>query len=176
MIQAHVQKNYIYYRKNIVSFNNKHAKNDLNLGSWNMISETLKTIVEKLNRQGKMDFLEGATEEQIAQFEKEYEIRLPLKFKEWLQYSDGGEFFLPAAVHIYGVAHKPLIDVDCDDRPSDQHIVIGALSTGDPILCEKETEQVAIYNHEAGRIEDNELYADFFLFLESLYDLLGIGG
>ena len=48
-----------------------------------MISEELKTIIDKLNDQGKMAFLEGATEEQIAQFEKEetacqiYRIKLP---------------------------------------------------------------------------------------------------
>ena len=35
-----------------------------------MISEELKTIIDTLNDQGKMAFLEGATEEQIAQFEK----------------------------------------------------------------------------------------------------------
>ena len=58
-----------------------------------MISEELKTIIDTLNDQGKMAFLEGATEEQIAQFEKDHEIILPTKNKEWLQYSDGSEFF-----------------------------------------------------------------------------------
>jgi len=42
-----------------------------------MISEELKTIIDKLNDQGKMAFLEGATEEQMAQFEKDHEIILP---------------------------------------------------------------------------------------------------
>ena len=31
-------------------------------------------------------------------------------------FSDGGEFFLPAGVQMYGVAHKPLINVKEDDR------------------------------------------------------------
>ena len=39
-----------------------------------MISEELKAIIDRLNEQGKMAFLEGATEEQIAQFEKEHEV------------------------------------------------------------------------------------------------------
>jgi len=51
-----------------------------------------------------MDFLPESTEEQIALFEKEHEVTLPLKYKEWLQYSDGGECFLPASVQFYGVA------------------------------------------------------------------------
>ena len=50
-----------------------------------MISDELKAIVDKLNKQGKMIFLEGATEEQITQFEKDHEIELPEKYKEWLK-------------------------------------------------------------------------------------------
>ena len=44
-----------------------------------MISEELKAIIDKLKEQGKMIFLEGATEEQIAQFEKDHEIEFPVK-------------------------------------------------------------------------------------------------
>lgn len=140
-----------------------------------MISDELKTIVEQLKEKGDMDFLEGATEEQIASFEKEHEITFPTKYKEWLQFSDGGECFLPAGVQFYGVTHKPLIDVDEDDRPSDNYIVIGALASGDPIVFEKEKEEISIYNHEEDRIEDDEIYTDFFAFLNDLYSLLGIG-
>lgn len=141
-----------------------------------MSSNELKSIVDQINEQGKMNFPEGATEEQIAEFEKENEVMLPLKFKEWLLFTDGGECFLPAGIQIYGVVHKPLIDVDDNDRPDDNYIVIGALASGDPILCEKSGEQISIYNHEAGRIESDETYSDFFSFLKDLYELLGIGG
>lgn len=141
-----------------------------------MISDELKNIVDQLNKQGKMCFLDGASEEQIALFEKESKIKLPLKFKEWLLFTDGGECFLPAGIQLYGVAHKPLIDVNYDDKPDDKYIVIGALSSGDPILCEKSGEQISIYNHEAGKIESDETYADFYAFLNDLYELLGIGG
>ena len=140
-----------------------------------MISDELKSIVDQLKGQGKMRFLDGATEDQIAQFEKEQDIELPLKFKEWLFHSDGGECFLPAGVQLYGVAHKPLINAGDDDRPDENYIVIGALSTGDPILCTKSGEEISIYNHDAGRIEEDETYEDFFCFLKGLYDLLGIG-
>lgn len=98
-----------------------------------MISEELKAIIDKLKEQGNLIFLEGATEEQITQFEKDHEIELPEKYKEWLQYSDGGELFLPAGVQFYGVAHKPIIDVDENDRPDEKYIVIGALASGDPV-------------------------------------------
>lgn len=141
-----------------------------------MISDELKSIVDQLKRQGKMCFLDGATEDQIAQFEKEQDIKLPLKYKEWLFYSDGGECYLPAGVQLYGVAHKPLIDVGDDDRPDENYIAIGALATGDPILCTKSGEKISIYNHDAGRIEGDETYEDFFCFLKGLYELLGIGG
>lgn len=141
-----------------------------------MISDEMKKIIVQLSEQGRMNFLPGATEEKIAQFEQEHGIKLPLKYKEWLLFSDGGECFLPAGVQFYGVANKPLIDEKDNNRPNDNYIVIGALSTGDPILCEKEGEQISIFNSEGNRIEDDEAYADFLAFLSDLYNLLGIGG
>ena len=140
-----------------------------------MISEELKVIVDKFKEQGKMNFLEATTEEKISEFEKEHSVKLPEKYKEWLLFSDGGEFFLPAGIQLYGVENKPVIDVNNNDRPSDEYVVIGALASGDPILCEKAGEKIAIYNQEAGKIEDDEIYDDFIAFLNDLYDLLGIG-
>lgn len=140
-----------------------------------MISEELKAIIEKLKEQGKTIILEGATEEQITQFEKDHEIELPEKYKEWLRYSDGGELFLPAGVQFYGVAHKPIIDVDENDRPDEKYIAIGALASGDPVLCEKSSEKISIYDHETGSNDDELIYDDFYAFLNDLYDLLGIG-
>ena len=141
-----------------------------------MLSDELKIILDTITKQGKMRFLESATEEQILAFENANDISLPVQYKEWLEYSDGGEFFLPAGVQFYGVAHKPMIDVNDNDRPSEDYIVIGALASGDPILCKKEGEQIAIFNHEAGKIEEDEVYQNFHAFLKDLYALLGIGG
>ena len=140
-----------------------------------MISNELQQIVYKFKEQGKMAFLEAATQEGIDIFEKENGITLPVKYKEWLLFSDGGEFFLPAGIQLYGVEHKPVINVKNNDRPSDNYIVIGTLASGDPILCEKNGEKIAIYNQEGGRIEDDEIYDDFIAFLNDLHDLLGIG-
>lgn len=140
-----------------------------------MISHELQQIVDKFKEQGKMAFLEAATQERIDIFEKENHITLPVKYKEWLLFSDGGEFFLPAGIQLYGVEHKPVINVKSNDRPSDNYIVIGTLASGDPILCEKNGEKIAIYNQEGGRIEGDEIYDDFVAFLNDLHDLLGIG-
>lgn len=140
-----------------------------------MISEELKTIIEDINKQGEMNFLESATEEQISQFEKSNDIVFPKQYVEWLLYSDGGELFLPAGVQFYGVNQKPVIDVNDNDRPDNNFIVIGALSTGDPIVFEKGSERISIYNQEAGRIETDEIYENFFEFLKDLHSLLGIG-
>lgn len=139
-----------------------------------MVSDELKKIVEELKSKGEMNFLEAATEEQISSFEKEHNIVFPEQYRQWLEFSDGGECYLPAGVQFYGVAHKPLIDVDDDDRPDENYIVIGALATGDPIIFRKSKQKIAIYNHEAGRIEDDEIYENFFSFLNDLYNLLGI--
>lgn len=140
-----------------------------------MISNELKKILESITTRGKMYFHEGANKDQIISFENENAINLPVQYKEWLEYSDGGEFFLPAGAQLYGVVHKPVIDVNDSDRPSEDYVVIGALASGDPILCQKEGEQIAIYNHEAGKIEDDEIYQNFYAFLSDLYELLGMG-
>ena len=73
-----------------------------------MISEELKAIVDKFKEQGKMNFFDETTEEKILEFEKEKEITLPSKYKEWMLFSDGGELFLPAGVQLYGIEHSPL--------------------------------------------------------------------
>ena len=140
-----------------------------------MISKELQSIIEPFNKQGKMKYIEAASKEQIASFEEKHKIQLPPQYKKWLMFSDGGELFLPAGIQLYGVAHKPVIDMANDDTPGDGYIVIGALASGDPVLCEKTGERISIYNREASRIEDDETYTDFFSFLSDLYDLLGIG-
>lgn len=136
---------------------------------------TLKEIIDDLNSRGKMVFFEGASEEQISDFECNNKVRLPEKYKEWLRFSDGGECFLPAGVQFYGVAHNPQIDVDENDRPNEDYVVIGALASGDPVLCEKSNEKISIFDHESGNIDDELIYDDFYAFLNDLYDLLGIG-
>ena len=141
-----------------------------------MAADEIRLIAEKLKKQGTMRFKEGAAESRIAEFEEAHGVRLPAGYKEWLRYSDGGEFFLPAGVQFYGVAHKPLIDVEDDCRPDDSYIVIGAMSFGDPVLCEKATERISIFNHEAGRIESDETYPDFLAFLKDLPEMLGAEG
>ena len=141
-----------------------------------MVSDELINIIARIKEQGKMRFLEGATKEQISAFEKVNGIILPVQYSEWLEYSDGGEFFLPAGIQFYGIAHKPTIDVNDSDRPNDNYIVIGALASGDPVLCEKSGEKIAIFDNETGSIDDELVYDDFFAPLNDLYDLLGIGG
>lgn len=141
-----------------------------------MISDELKRIFDEFSNQDDMFFLDGATEGQIDEFERKNNIKLPHQYREWLLLSDGGEFFLPAGIQLYGVAHKPAIDVNENDRPSNNYTVIGTLATGDPILIEEESEQIVIYNHETGEIEDDETYPNFVAFLNDLSEMLGIGG
>ena len=131
-------------------------------------------LVSQLNKQGKMHFKEGASFEQIEAFEIKNAITLPLKVKEWLAVTDGCELFLPGGIQLYGVAHPPVIDINEEDKPDDHYIVIGALASGDPVLCEKNSEKISIYNHGAGKIEEDESYSDFESFMLDLTKILGI--
>lgn len=140
-----------------------------------MISTELKRIVDKLQEQGEMRFLLETTNEKISEFEKENNVKLPTKYKEWLMFSDGGELYLPAGIQLYGIEHKPIIDVNDNSRPCEDYIVIGTFATGDPILCNSEGDTISIYNLEIGEIDNELIYQDFIAFLNDLYVLLGIG-
>jgi len=140
-----------------------------------MISDELTKVINVIKDKGKTRFLEAATEEQISRFEKENDIQLPAQYKEWLQCSDGGELYLPAGIQLYGVAHKPLIDLEDNDRPDDNYIVVGALASGEPVLFKKNEEKFYIYDHESQELDDDLTYENFIALLNDLYELLGIG-
>lgn len=139
-----------------------------------MLADGINEVFNRLNNLKNMSFLPGVSEAEIIAFEFGNNCEFPQAFKDWLSVSDGGELYLPAGIQLYGVAHKPLIDVDEDDRPNSDYIVVGTLSNGDPILCEKNSEQISIYNHDAGRIEEDETYPDFVSFLKELPEILGL--
>ena len=141
-----------------------------------MSKKELQDIIIQIKLQGKMDFIPPATAAEIGAFEVENKIHLPIQYRDWLMYSDGGELFLPAGIQLHGVAHKPLIDVNDTDRPDNGYIVICTIASCDPILSENGGERILIYNHEAGKIEEDETYPDFFTFISSLDEILGIGG
>ncbi len=136
----------------------------------------VESIVDELRSSKGLISVEAATTEDIANYENLHGVKLPSCYKEWLLITDGGECYPPAGLQLYGVAHKPLIDVDDEDRPDEDYVVIGALSTGDPIIFKRGEEGVAIYNHESGVIEEDESYEDFFAFLDDLSGILGLEG
>ena len=117
---------------------------------------------------------DGAKPEDIEKFEKENGVILPTQFKEWLMFADGGSLFLPGGPFFRSVSQKPFIDVNEPDRPNDNYVVIGFLSYGDPIMFEKGTQKIMIYDHEAGVIHDDEVYEDFNSFLKDYKNLFGI--
>ena len=139
-----------------------------------MISDDMRALEEKLVPRDDMRFPEEATDEEILAFEKNNNITLPLSFREWLCLHDGGEFYLPGGVQIYGVAHKPLINVAYGDRPDCEYIVIGRMSWGEPVVFKKGEEEIVIFDHESNDRDDDVRYQSFYSFLNGLYDLLGI--
>lgn len=141
-----------------------------------MVNTELTNIVKMIDSKGRMLILPPATGAEIDDFELKNGVRLPVQYKEWLLFSDGGDLFLPAGVQFYGVGHKPLIDLQDPTKPVGDYIVIGALSNGDPILCEQSEDTISIYNVEGGRIEKDETFPDFFNFLSELPLVLGIEG
>lgn len=140
-----------------------------------MDKNQVQEISELLQAQGKMSFPDGASEEDIASFEKSNNVEFPEQYRQWLLFSDGGNLFLPAGLQLYGVKHKPIINLEEKDKPDDSYVVVGRMSWGEPIVFKKGSDEFAIYDHESGEIDDDVRYDSFFDFLKGLYDLLGIG-
>lgn len=121
----------------------------------------------------KVHYIDAATTKQIKDFEEQNKIQLPISYKNWLQFSDGGELYLPGGIQLYGVAHKPIIDISDSNIPNNDYIVIGVFSWGDSIVFKKNTEEISIYNHSANKIEKDETYNNFNNFLQDLPNILG---
>lgn len=131
----------------------------------------LNQLISELNAYNGMSFIKGCSFEELEYFEKSNDIQLPIKYKEWLLFSDGGELFLPSSIQLYGVKHKPIIDINDDSRPSNDYFVIGALSSGDTILVNKYNEEISIYNISDNKIEKDEIYRNFNSFLMDLENI-----
>ncbi len=131
----------------------------------------LQEIIASLKSKSEMRFLPGVTQKRIEAFEKNNGLLLTNQYREWLQFSDGGELFPPAGVQLYGIAHRPVIE--SDEEIGKQYVVIGSLASGDPIVSVKGTETVAIYNREKNRFEPDEQYDDFVSFLTNFREILG---
>lgn len=134
----------------------------------------LQRMYQQFQTMPNMSFQLPAQPDAIRNFEAVSHIALPTAFHQWLEISDGGELFLPGGVQLYGVAHKPLIDPS--DRVNGSCVVIGRLAFGDPVIFQEGSETVAIYNQEAGRVELDEVFDNFCIFLRDLKQTLGIGG
>ena len=120
------------------------------------------------------NLLDAATYSDISMFEQVNNIRLPRDYTKFLYLADGADLYLPAGVQLFGVSHKPTIDILCEDRPNDEYIVIGYLSNGDPVLFKKDNKEISIYNIKDNTIEDDETYKDFSSFLADLENILGL--
>ena len=132
----------------------------------------IETAAVKLARQGNTTLHDGTTKEKISEFEKEHNVVFPSKVKDWLLFSDGGSFFEPSGLLLYGIEHEPIIDPDCYDIPGNNYVVIGTLGTGAVVLCRKSGEEILVCYQEMGKVEADEIYSDFIAFLNDLKNLL----
>lgn len=110
-----------------------------------------------------MEFLPGATNDEIEQFEKTNDFAFPELVKEWLLFTDGCRLF-NSTVQLYGVAHKPYIDTN-PGGISGEYIRIGKFNFGDPICILDKSPKIFQYGETI--IE----YADFNQFLELVIDI-----
>ena len=51
--------------------------------------------------------------------------------------------------------YKPLINIEDNDRPDDNYIVVGALASGEPVLFKKNEEKFYVYDHDSKELDDD---------------------
>jgi len=125
-----------------------------------------------------MIFHEGANEEQIAEYEKELDLKIPEYYRKILKFSNGIDA-IEAGVFFYGVnkgdknsfmsVTNPKefqddynIEIPVEIDISDRLLIIG--DTFDPALCINLTNQeISTWDHEFNNVC---CYDDFFSFLE----------
>jgi len=105
----------------------------------------------------------AATDAQIEAFEDKYHLRLPVAYKEWLKFSDGGEV---NGATFFGVNALPTLSDDADWSPIEGWIVIGFTANGDSIMFRENSRMVVIFDHETGTIHTGEMYDNFYVFLK----------
>ncbi len=130
--------------------------------------------LEGLKKYGRIKTEPWVTAEDIRRFEERTGIRIPALYREWLQISDGGYLFPPAGLQLYGVSHRPLIQLAADIPADGVYAIAGAMPYGDPVLFKVGSEEFMLFNQEDGRIEPEEVFPDFSSFLDHIPSLLGL--
>ncbi len=114
---------------------------------------------------------EGAAEETIEEFEKQYDMRLPANYRKWLLLNNGGELFaVPAGTILYGVREKTgdkenIFCIENNFRSQYRAglpsylFAIAEENTGDIIGFDLRRTNlrdgvIVIWNHETGEFED----------------------
>jgi|GEM_PF-483299 len=149
------------------------------------VNNAIVRFLEAYNRFGDLDkspieLFERVSEEQIALFEKEFNIALPAAYREFLKFSNGmgpGE----ACVNICGIGANQFC-LDLYDLNSQEYrkyfesfpenfLIIGEQNTGDLICADLKTQEIHFWELDTG--EPELIGNDFFDYLEnSIVDFL----
>ena len=127
-------------------------------------------------------FNKGATEEQIVEFENEFNVKIPEVYRKILKFSNGFDAF-EACVFFYGIdrnnkhscmsvtSPKAFHNVYNIDVPEDMDMSDGLLVVGeefDPAICiNLINHEVTVWDHEVSCVC---IYGDFYSYLEDCID------
>ena len=119
-----------------------------------MKNKKLDTLINKIREitatdEYAMDFLSGATDEQISAFEQKNGCVLPKLVNQWLRFADGCCLF-DTLISFYGVAHGKRIAAH-----NNGFICIGVFNYGDTVCVRSDSEKIYLCGETV--IE----YADF---------------
>jgi len=124
-----------------------------------------------------MELNPPATQEAIAQYERQEGITLPAYYKEFLQFGNGGYMFGLSGPLFYGVDSESEGYYLADGKETrenyelpDTCCVVGYMSWGDPLCIDLETQEFVEWDHETWDAwEDSVRWASLFPFIDELF-------
>lgn len=108
-----------------------------------------------------MEFKPYVSCEQIANFEEEHGVTLPLQYKLFLKFTDGCCLF-NTAVQFYGITHKPCIETDFNGV-DEGYFVIGKFGFGDPICFTANNNKIIQYGEKLIEYHDFREFLDYII-------------
>ena len=114
------------------------------------------------------EFNDPATEQDIAECENRTGLTLPVKMKEFLQFSNGASLFSNSTT-IWETSRIGKYTLDgYDDENAETYLPIGDfIGDGTQFVLNKKTGDIAEWDHETGEVEE---YGDFEEFLAMIMD------
>jgi len=140
-----------------------------------------QTIQKLIDTNAPMRFKPGADAGAVEKYEQAAGITIPASYREWLDFSDGGEIFVPGT-EFYGVNADERFSLYSENDPKAREVfsldasmlIVGQLNFGDLVCLDVNSGEIIQWDHELD--EEYLRWTDIFSFIEDeITDYVTVG-